>query len=142
MVGAAHDSMHVEGQNRLVRCGPAEQSSTLAFKLSLPPFWGESLVRRHGCQQSALNKFVSKRQVLGMVRSRMLTFTANDRVIDYAHVDGDSVILAGRETVTRGSRMPLAGKTEHLLFTAVWMKHAGRWQEAARHANVVPPAAM
>ena len=89
-----------------------------------------------------LNKFVTKRQVLGMVKSGMLTFTANDRVIDYAHVYGDTVILAGHETVTWGSKMPHAGKTEHLLFTAVWMKRAGRWQEVARHANVVPPAAL
>src|SRR6266403_406719 len=34
--------------------------------------------------------------------------------------------------------MPNAGKTEHLRFTAVWMKQAGKWQEVARHANIVP----
>ena len=29
-------------------------------------------------------------------------------------------------------------ETEHLRFTGVWMKQAGRWQEVARHANIVP----
>jgi len=89
-----------------------------------------------------LNKFVTKRQVLGMVQAGVLTFTAYDRAIEYAHVYGDTVILAGNETVTWGSRMPHAGKTERLRFTAIWMMRAGRWQEVARHANVVPNAVM
>ena len=102
----------------------------------LASLWSDDMV-----VTNPLNKFVTKRQVLGMVQSGVLTFTSNDRVIEYAHVYGDTVILAGRETVTWGSKMPHAGKTEHLLFTAVWMKRAGHWQEVARHANVVPPAA-
>ena len=101
----------------------------------LASLWSDDMV-----VTNPLNKFVSKRQVLGMVRSGVLTFTAYERTIEYARVYGDTVILAGNETVTWGIRMPHAGKTERLLFTAVWMKQAGRWQEVARHANVVPPA--
>jgi len=48
------------------------------------------------------------------------------------------VIVAGSETVVWGGKMANAGKTEHLGFTGVWMKQAGRWQEVARHANIVP----
>lgn len=48
------------------------------------------------------------------------------------------MILAGSETVAWGGRMPAAGKTQQLRFTAIWMKQHGRWQEVARHANVVP----
>ena len=103
----------------------------------LARLWSDDMV-----VTNPLNKFVNKRQVLGMVQSGVLTFTANEREIEYAHVYGDTVILAGHETVTWGSKMPHAGKTEHLLFTAVWMKRAGRWQEVARQASVVPPAAM
>lgn len=103
----------------------------------LARLWSDDMV-----VTNPLNKFVTKRQVLGMVQSGMLTFNAYDRAINYAHVYGDTVILAGNETVTWGSKMPHAGKTERLLFTAVWMKRAGRWQEVARHANVVPPAPM
>lgn len=103
----------------------------------LASLWSDDMV-----VTNPLNKFVTKRQVLGMVQSGMLTFNAYDRAINYAHVYGDTVILAGNETVTWGSKMPHAGKTERLLFTAVWMKRAGRWQEVARHANVVPPAPM
>ncbi len=85
-----------------------------------------------------LNRFVNKKQVLGMVASGMLVITSFDRQIDYIRAYGDSVIVAGSETVLWGGRMPNAGKTEHLRFTGIWMKQSGRWQQVARHANVVP----
>lgn len=86
-----------------------------------------------------LNKFVNKQQVLGMMRSGLLEIPKYDREIEYIKVYGDTAIVAGPETVVWGGKMPNAGKTEHLRFTAVWMKQNGRWQEVARHANIVPP---
>ena len=88
-----------------------------------------------------LNKFVTKQQVLGMMRSGFLEISQYDRQIEYIKTYGDTVIVAGPETVVWGGKMPNAGKTEHLRFTAVWMKQNGRWQEVARHANIVPAAA-
>jgi ketosteroid isomerase-like protein len=85
-----------------------------------------------------LNKFVTKEQVLGMVQSGFLVITSYERRIEYAHVYGGTVILAGSETVVWGGKMPNVGKTEQLRFTAVWMKQQGRFQEVARHANIVP----
>ncbi len=85
-----------------------------------------------------LNKFVNKQQVLGMVESGFLVISSIDRQIEYLHFYGDTVILAGTDTVVWGGKMPEAGKTEHLRFTAVWMKQDGRWQQVARHANIVP----
>lgn len=85
-----------------------------------------------------LNKFVTKQQVLGMVTSGFLAIPVYDRRIEYLRVYGDMVIVAGSETVTWGGRMPNAGKSENLRFTAIWMKQQGRWQEIARHANIVP----
>jgi hypothetical protein len=85
-----------------------------------------------------LNKFATGQQVLGMMNSGFLIITAYDRQTEYAKVYGNTVILAGKEIVTWGGKMPNAGKVEHLRFTAVWMKRNGRWQEVARHANVVP----
>ena len=82
---------------------------------------------------------MTKQQVLGMVESGFLVMTSFDREIEYLRVYGDIVIVAGSETVMWGGKIPNAGKTEHLRFTAVWMKQAGRWQEIARHANIVPP---
>ena len=75
-----------------------------------------------------LNKFVNKQQVLGMVKSGFLVITSFVRNLEYVRVYGDTVIVAGSETAMWGGRMPHAGKTEHLRFTAVWMKQRGRWQ--------------
>jgi hypothetical protein len=73
-----------------------------------------------------------------MVESGFLVITDYDRQIEYLRLYGDTAIVAGSETVVWGGKMPNAGKTEHLRFTAVWMKQSGRWQEGARHANIVP----
>jgi ketosteroid isomerase-like protein len=85
-----------------------------------------------------LNQFVTKQQVLGMVEAGVLVITSFERQIDYAKVYGDTVIVAGRETVIWGGKMPNAGRTERLRITAIWMKQQDRWQQVARHANVVP----
>jgi ketosteroid isomerase-like protein len=85
-----------------------------------------------------LNKFVDKQRVLEMVESGILVVTSYDRQIEYIRVYGDTVIVAGSETVAWGGKMPNAGKIEHLRFTGIWMKQGGRWQEVARHANIVP----
>jgi ketosteroid isomerase-like protein len=85
-----------------------------------------------------VNKFVNKQDVLGMVRSGFLVITSYDRRIEYARVYGNIVILAGSETVVWGGKMPMAGETQELRFTEIWMKQEGRWQEIARHANIVP----
>jgi len=95
--------------------------------------WSEDMV-----VTNPLNKFVTKQQVLGMVKSGFLVITAYDRQIEYVRVYGDTVIVAASETVVWGGQRPNAGKVEHLRFTAIWMKQEGRWQEVARHANIVP----
>jgi len=101
---------------------------------TLARLWSDDLV-----VTNPLNKVVSKQQVLGMVESGFLVITSFDRQIEYVRVYGDTVIVAGSETVVWGGKMPNAGKTEHLRFTGIWMKQRGRWQEVARHANIVPP---
>jgi hypothetical protein len=73
-----------------------------------------------------------------MVHSGFLIITADDRQIEYLKFYGDTAIVAGSETVQWGGKMPNAGKSEHLRFTGIWMKQGGRWQQVARHANIVP----
>lgn len=85
-----------------------------------------------------LNRFVTGQQVLGMIDSGFLVITSFTRNVEYARVYGDTVILAGSEDCVFGGKMPVVGKPMHLRFTAIWMKQGGRWQQVARHANVVP----
>lgn len=101
---------------------------------SMARLWSDDMV-----VTNPLNKFVTGQQVLAMVDSGFLVITSFDRQIEYLRFYGDIAVVAGSETVVWGGKMPNAGKTEHLRFTAVWMKQAGRWQEIARHANIVPP---
>lgn len=84
-----------------------------------------------------LNKFVNRKEVVGLIESNVLAFKSYDREVEYVRAFGDTAIVAGSETVVWAGKMPDAGKPSHLRFTAVWMKHAGRWQELARHANIV-----
>jgi ketosteroid isomerase-like protein len=85
------------------------------------------------------NKFVNKQQVLGMIASGNLAISSLDRQIEYVHVYQDTVIVAGSETATWGGKMPNAGQTSHLRITSIWMKQGGRWQQVARHANIIVP---
>ncbi len=85
-----------------------------------------------------LNKFLTKKQVLGMVDSGFLVIKSYDRRIEYLRVYGDTAVVAGSETVVWGGKMPNAGKTEQLRFTGIWLRQSGRWKEVARHANIVP----
>jgi len=85
-----------------------------------------------------LNKFVNEQAVLGMVESGFLVITSYTRQIEYIRMYGDTAIVAGSEAVMWGGKMPNAGKTEHLRFTGIWMRQGGRWQDVARHANIVP----
>lgn len=100
---------------------------------ALARVWSDDLV-----VTNPFNKFVNKQQVLEMVESGSLVITSYDRQIEYLRFYGDTIILAGSETVVWGGKMPNAGITEHLRFTGVWMKQSGRWQEVARHANIIP----
>lgn len=85
-----------------------------------------------------LNQLVTKQDVLGMMKSGFLVITSYDRRIEYMQDYGDIVVVAGSETVLWGGKMPVAGKTQELRFTAVWRKQDGRWQEVLRHANIIP----
>jgi uncharacterized protein (TIGR02246 family) len=100
---------------------------------ALAQLWSDDFV-----VTNPLNKFVNKQAVLSMMESGFLVIISYDRQVEYVRVYGDTVIAAGSETVVWGGKMPNAGKSEHLRFTAVWMKQSGRWQEVARHANIVP----
>jgi hypothetical protein len=83
------------------------------------------------------NKFINKQQVVGMTESGALAFTSYDRQVEYVRVYGETAVVAGIETVVWAGKLPTAGQTSHFRFTGIWLKQGGRWQEVARHANVV-----
>jgi hypothetical protein len=130
-----NDALNKDGIEQDVRKLNAEEVAAFLSNdpKSMARVWSDDFV-----VTNPLNKFVTKQQVLGMVQSGFLVITSYDRQIEYVRVYNDTVIVAGSETVVWGGKMPNAGRTEHLRFTAVWMQQQGRFQEVARHANVVP----
>ena len=99
---------------------------------TLAYIWSDDLV-----VTNPLNELVNKQQVVGLIESGTLAFTSYVRQIEYVHLYRDTAVVAGSETVVWAGKMPNAGKTSHLRFTAIWMKEDGRWQEIVRHANVI-----
>lgn len=85
------------------------------------------------------NKFMTKPQVVEMTESGTLAFASYERKVDYIRIYSDTAVVAGTESVVWAGKMPTAGQTAHLRFTSVWMQQGGRWQEVARHANVMGP---
>lgn len=83
------------------------------------------------------NKFIKKQQVVGMTESGKLAFASYDRELEYIRIYRDIAVVAGSEKVVWARKMPNAGQTSHLRFTAVWMKRSAGWQEIARHANII-----
>lgn len=99
---------------------------------TLKRLWSEDFV-----VTNPFNKFINKQQVVGMTESGTLAFTSYDRQVEYVRVYGGTAVVAGSETVVWAGKLPTAGQTSHLRFTGIWMKQGGRWQEVARHANMV-----
>jgi len=85
------------------------------------------------------NQFVTKKQVLELVKNGTLAFKSYTRNIQYVKIYGDVVIVAGAETCVWGGKIPMAGKLSNLRFTSVWRNENGRWQEVARHASIITP---
>jgi len=100
---------------------------------ALARMWSDGLV-----VTNPLNQLVTKPQVLEMVRSGFLVITSYSRHVEYMKRYAGIVIVVGVEEVIWGGRMPNAGKSEKLRFTAVWRNENGTWREVARHANIVP----
>jgi ketosteroid isomerase-like protein len=136
--GTAPDAAELRAESEVSRLDAAEVTAFLADDLpALARLWSDDFV-----VTNPFNQFVNKQQVLGLVASGVLAFDAYERHIEYVHAYGDVVVVAGRETVVWAGKIPLAGQTSQLRYTAVWARHGNEWQEVARHANLVQSGAQ
>jgi Domain of unknown function (DUF4440) len=127
----ASRSQRVEAEVR--RLNDEEVRALLANDVkTMARLWSDGFV-----VTNPFNRFVTKQEVLGMVTSGTLAFTSYERRVEYVRVYTDFVVVAGSETVVWAGKMPNAGQTSPLRFTAIWMRQGGRWREVARHANIV-----
>jgi hypothetical protein len=120
----------------VARASAAEVTAFMAADpAKLAALWSDEFV-----VTNPFNQFVGKPQVLALVSGGILAFSSYDRTIEYSRSYGNLVIVAGSETVVWSGRMPLAGQTSHLRYTAVWERQGHVWRQVARHANLVLPA--
>jgi ketosteroid isomerase-like protein len=70
----------------------------------------------------------------------LISYAKYDRIIEYAGLRGDMVLLMGEELCVPKPPHPLAGQSVRRRFTDFWKKENGRWLLTARQATIVPPA--
>ena len=76
------------------------------------------------------------------LRADIIKYSKYERGYDYFRRYGDTMIVAGTETVvpTPDANRPDAGKTVRRRFTELWVRRDGGWEKVARHAsNVMQP---
>jgi hypothetical protein len=132
---AGMNAAAVQATEEVRRLDAAEVQAFLADDpATLGRLWSDEFV-----VTNPFNQFVTKQQVMALVTSGVLAFASYERHLEYAHAYGDLVIVAGSEKVVWAGKIPLAGQTSRLRYTAVWARHGNEWQEVARHANIVAP---
>jgi ketosteroid isomerase-like protein len=134
-VGEDHAAAH-RAATAVGRLDSAEVQAFLANDPAmLARLWSDDFV-----VTNPFNQFLNKQQVLALVTSGTLAFSAYARHIGSIHAYGDVVVVAGSETVVWAGSIPLAGQTSQLRYTAVWSRHGNEWQEVARHASFIQPS--
>jgi hypothetical protein len=131
LVSAQNKNRRVEEEIRQVNAEEVEGLLRNDIR-ALQHIWSNDLV-----VTNPLNKFVNKQEVLKLIESGTLAFASYERRIEYVHLYQNIAVVAGSETVIWAGKMPNAGKTSLLRFTGIWARQNGRWQQVARHANIV-----
>ena len=66
-----------------------------------------------------------------------ISYTRYDRVIDYAGLRGDMVVLMGEEIVVPKPSKGVSSKEVHRRFTDLWMPVDGHWKLTARQSTII-----
>jgi hypothetical protein len=87
-----------------------------------------------------LGMFIRKPEVVERLKADIVKYSRYERGYDYFRRYGDTMIVAGSETVepTPDAKRPDAGETIRRRFTEVWVHRDGGWQKVARHASNMP----
>ncbi|MDQ3131891.1 MAG: nuclear transport factor 2 family protein [Acidobacteriota bacterium] len=100
---------------------------------ALEKLWAEDFTTN-----SPRNQIIKgRKELFETLRADNVKYSSLVRDIEYVMVHGNTVIVMGLETIIRTGDIPLSGQTVRRRFTNVWMKRKGKWQEVARHANVI-----
>ena len=100
--------------------------------------------------QSSIGELVPRSQIASAVMANAVGFnlarsigpgessyTRYDRVIDYAGLRGDMVLLMGEEIVVPKTEDAVSARETHRRFTDLWKLVDGRWKLTARQATII-----
>jgi hypothetical protein len=71
--------------------------------------------------------------------SGRISYSAYDRSIEFAGVQGETVVLMGEEIVVPKGSNPMAGQQIHRRFTDLWKNVGGHWLLAVRQSTIIAP---
>jgi hypothetical protein len=66
-----------------------------------------------------------------------ISYTRYDRIIQYAGLRGDMVVLMGEEIVVPRGEGPASAQEVHRRFTDIWKPVAGGWKLTVRQATII-----
>ena len=99
----------------------------------------EEMLSNEFVVNSPRNNIVDKKQLVGMVRSGVLTASEFTQDIERITRFGDVVFVMGSDKVVWVTPSPNAGRTDRRRFTDVWRREGGRWVFIARQATLLCP---
>jgi hypothetical protein len=86
---------------------------------------------------SPRNTIIRRDELVEMVRSGALTFSAFEQRIEHIQRFGDIVTVMGADRVVWAEPAPNAGQTQNRRFTDLWRLEDGEWRFVARQATVL-----
>jgi hypothetical protein len=86
---------------------------------------------------SPLNTIVEKPQLLGFIRSGVLSISSFEQRIELVRRFGDIAVVMGEDTAVWAPPSPNAGQTHRRRFTDIWRLQDGDWRFIARQATLV-----
>jgi hypothetical protein len=90
----------------------------------------------------AVNNPQNSVSVRGATKQRSATgqisYASYDRVIEYAGMRGDMVLLMGEEIVLPRTPGETATRPVHRRFSDLWKRDVGGWKLTARQATIIP----
>jgi ketosteroid isomerase-like protein len=90
----------------------------------------------------AVNNPQNSVSVRGATKQRstagQISYASYDRVIEYAGMRGEMVLLMGEEIVLPRTTGGTAARPVHRRFSDLWRRDARGWQLTARQATVIP----
>lgn len=129
---ASGDEAAIRALEERVRLGVLARDTTALREIWAPTFAVNAPANRVAPNRAA---------VFGLLTQGFIHYTSFETTIEFLQVEGPLAVVMGAEVVRPTGKAFRAGETLQRRYTHIWRKDDGTWLLAARHANIIPPAA-